>query len=58
MLVVFDNDSISTILHVRSRDCPCLTTILAQIAQKRLRRFGYAARRVTSIGDAGSDHPG
>ncbi len=52
MLEVFDNDSIRRILHLRCRDCvPTaelrrrlrLTSILAQLDQRRLRWFGHAA---------------
>ncbi len=54
MLEVFDNDSIRRILRVRRRDgVPsvelrrrlCLTSIPALFVQRRLRWFGYAARR-------------
>ncbi len=51
---VFDNDSIRRILRVRRRGCvPSvelhrhhrLTSISALLVQRRLRRFGHAARR-------------
>ncbi len=54
MLEVFDNDSIRRILRVRRRDCVpsvelrrrlSLTGIPALLVQRRLRRFGHAARR-------------
>ncbi len=54
MLEVFDNDSSRRILTVRRRDCVpsvelrrrlCLTSIPALLVQRRLRWFGYAARR-------------
>ncbi len=54
ILVVFDNDSILRILHVRRRDCVssvelrrrlCLTSTPALLVQRRLRWFGHATRR-------------
>ncbi len=54
MLKVFDNDSIRRILRVRRRDCVpsvelrrclSLTSIPTLLVQRRLRWFGYAARR-------------
>ncbi len=54
MLVVFDNDSIRRIVHIRCKDyVPTaelrrrlrLTSIPAQLVQSRLRWFGPATRR-------------
>ncbi len=54
VLSVFDNDCISHILNVGRRDCGpsvelrchlCLTGMPALLMQKRLLRFGHAARR-------------
>ncbi len=53
MLVVFENDSIRRILHVRRRDCVPkaalqlrlrLASIRVQLVQRRLCWFGHAAR--------------
>ncbi len=53
MLEVFDSDSIHRILRVRHRYCVpsvelgrrlCLTSIPTRLVQRRLRRFGRAAR--------------
>ncbi len=54
MLTVFDNKTIRRILHARRRDCVpkvelwcrlCLSSISAQLIQRRLRWLGHAARR-------------
>ncbi len=54
MTAVFDNDNIHHILHGKRRDCvptveqqrhPHLTSIPAQLVQRRLRWLGPAARR-------------
>ncbi len=54
MLDVSENDSPRRVLRVRRRDCVpsvelrrrlCLTSIPALFVQRRLRRFGHAARR-------------
>ncbi len=54
MLAVFDNNSIRNILHVRGGDCvPSvelrrrlhLTSMPAQLVQRRLRWFGHTVRR-------------
>ncbi len=54
VLEVFDNDGVRLILRVRRRDCVssvelrrrlCLTNMTTLLIQRRLRRFGHAARR-------------